>query len=258
MHWESPWGDGFPGWHIECSAMSMKYLGPQIDIHTGGIDHIAVHHPNEIAQSEAATGKSPFVKYWVHHNFVQIEGEKMSKSFGNFMTIDDVVKRGIDPHALRLLFLQAHYRNELNFTWDALKASGIALKRMQLAYKTLGKTASTENLEDNPYMVLFREAVVDDVNTAKAVGILWQVIKSPLDSQLKKSLIDRFNLVFGLNLTTQVGHVIPKEVTQLAEERKAAKARGEFDLADNLRDKIVVLGYTVKDTKGGNFEILKI
>jgi len=258
MHWESPWGDGFPGWHIECSAMGMKYLGPQIDIHTGGIDHIAVHHPNEIAQSEAATGKSPFVKYWIHHNFVQIEGEKMSKSLGNFMTIDDVIARGIDPYAIRLLFLQAHYRNELNFTWDALKASAVALQRMQSSYNALGESANTDNLAENPYMVSFRKALADDVNTAKAVGILWQVMRSSLNNQLKKLLIDKFNLVLGLNLAEQPRKTIPEEITQLAEERKVAKARGEFDLADKMRDKIIGMGYTIRDTKDGKSEIVKI
>ncbi len=258
MHWESPWGDGFPGWHIECSAMSIKYLGPQIDIHTGGIDHIAVHHANEIAQSEAATGKSPFVKYWVHHNFVQIEGEKMSKSLGNFMTIDDVVKRGIDPYALRLLFLQTHYRTELNFTWEALKASDVALKRLREAYEGLGNERDVQGLEKDAHMKQFREAIADDVNIAKAVGVLWQVMRSDLDNAKKKALVDTFNTVFGLDLVAKTDSEIPTEVTVLAEKRKIAKDQNDFVLADDLRKQVLSMGYAIKDGKEGNYVIRKV
>lgn len=258
MHWESPWGDGFPGWHIECSAMSMRYLGPQIDIHTGGIDHISVHHPNEIAQSEAATGKSPFVKYWVHHNFVQVEGQKMSKSLGNFMTIDDVEKRGIDPFALRLLFLQAHYRNELNFTWEALKASEVALKRLQNIYAELGTVSGEETLENEPFLKQFIEAIEDDINVAKAVGILWQVVKSDLPNAKKKSLVDSFNQVFGLNLSSIPAESIPAELIALAEKRKAAKTKGDFATADEIRKQIAERGYSLKDQKDGYYVIHKV
>jgi cysteinyl-tRNA synthetase len=255
MHWESPWGDGFPGWHIECSAMSMKYLGPQIDIHTGGIDHISVHHPNEIAQSEAATDKSPFVKYWVHHNFVQVEGEKMSKSLENFLTIDDVTKRGIDPYALRLLFLQAHYRNELNFTWDALKGSEVALKRLREIYCELGNESNTRDMEIGGFMKQFIEAIADDVNTAKAVSILWQMIKSDLTNPQKKALIDRWNTVLGLDLAPRGETDIPQEVVSLAEKRKDAKEKKDFSLADDLRKKIEEKGYIVKDQKNDDYVI---
>jgi cysteinyl-tRNA synthetase len=129
MHWPSPWGEGFPGWHIECSAMSMKYLGDTIDIHTGGVDHIPVHHPNEIAQSEAATGKQ-FVRYWVHHEHIQVNGVKMSKSLNNFYTIDDLRKQEINPISVRLLFLQSHYRQQMNFTWESAKAADEAYRRL--------------------------------------------------------------------------------------------------------------------------------
>ncbi|MBP6994469.1 cysteine--tRNA ligase, partial [Candidatus Woesebacteria bacterium] len=259
MHWESPWGDGFPGWHIECSAMSMRYLGPQIDIHTGGIDHISVHHPNEIAQSEAATGKSPFVKYWVHHNFVQIEGQKMSKSLGNFMTIDDVEKRGIDPFALRLLFLQTHYRNELNFTWEALKASDVALKRLQGAYTELKDAPSDLDIQDEPHLTRFTEAISDDVNVAKGVSILWQVVKSDLPNAKKKSLIDAFNQVFGLNLSSpQSTEQVPAEIITLADQRKQAKAQNDFKTADSIRNQILERGYSLKDQKDGHYEIHKV
>src|SRR5690606_13097236 len=131
MEWESPWGKGFPGWHIECSAMSVKYLGNQFEIHTGGIDHIPVHHTNEIAQAENATGEKPFVQIWVHHNFLRVDGQKMSKSLENFYTVDDAIERGFHPMALKLLFLTAHYRDELNFTWDSLAGSQKAWERLQ-------------------------------------------------------------------------------------------------------------------------------
>lgn len=258
MHWESPWGDGFPGWHIECSAMSMKYLGPQIDVHTGGIDHIPVHHPNEIAQSEAATGKAPFVKYWVHHNFVQIEGEKMSKSLGNFMTIDDVIKRDIDPYALRLLFLQSHYRSELNFTWEALKASETALNRLREGYRELGTETSAKTLENLDVMIQFRSALEDDFNTAKTVGILWNVLKSDTDAATKKALVDAFNRVLGLDLAAKNEQEIPQEVLDLARQRKLSKSKRDFESADTLRKQILELGYLVKDKKDGNYEIKKV
>jgi cysteinyl-tRNA synthetase len=233
----------------------MKYLGPQIDIHTGGIDHISVHHPNEIAQSEAATDKSPFVKYWVHHNFVQVEGEKMSKSLENFLTIDDVTKRGIDPYALRLLFLQAHYRNELNFTWDALKGSEVALKRLREIYCELGNESNTRDMEIGGFMKQFIEAIADDVNTAKAVSILWQMIKSDLTNPQKKALIDRWNTVLGLDLAPRGETDIPQEVVSLAEKRKDAKEKKDFSLADDLRKKIEEKGYIVKDQKNDDYVI---
>jgi cysteinyl-tRNA synthetase len=147
MVWESPWNKrGFPGWHIECSAMSMKYLGTKFEIHTGGIDHIPIHHTNEIAQSEAATGKTPFVKYWVHHNFLLVDGEKMSKSLGNFYTIDDILKKGFSPQALRLLFLGTHYRSEQNFTWDSLKAAEKSWQRLKTKVLELKKGDATKEL----------------------------------------------------------------------------------------------------------------
>lgn len=170
MHWESPWGDGFPGWHIECSAMSMKYLGETIDIHSGGIDHIPVHHENEIAQSEAATGKQ-FVRFWVHQNFLQVHGEKMSKSLGNFYTIDDVKKQGIDPLSLRLLFLQTHYRQPMNFTWESAKAADEAYKKLKeyvLAFRSqTNRTALSEEKLDkvNEYRQRFQDALANDLQT---------------------------------------------------------------------------------------------
>src|SRR5258706_3274603 len=137
MHWESPWGDGFPGWHIECSAMSMKYLGEQFDIHTGGEDHLSIHHPNEIAQSEAATGKKPFVKYWFHSAFLTVDGKKMSKSLGNVYKVADIAERGFSPIALRYLYLSTHYKKTMNFTWEALEAASNAYLKLRRDFKAL-------------------------------------------------------------------------------------------------------------------------
>ncbi len=260
MHWESPWGDGFPGWHIECSAMSMKYLGPQFDIHTGGIDHIPVHHANEIAQSEAATGQAPFVRYWVHHNFVQVEGQKMSKSLGNFLTIDDVMREGIDPYALRLLFLQSHYRSELNFTWEALRASEKALIRLREAYHAL--TPRTRSAPDLPADILhaFEDAISHDFNTAQAVGIMWSVLRDENDDTVKRALIERFNRVFGLDLgaTPQTDQPIPSDILALGRQRQDAKQSGDYTRADALRDEITSHGYLVVDHKDGTFDIKKV
>lgn len=258
MHWESPWGDGFPGWHIECSAMSMKYLGPQMDLHTGGIDHVPVHHTNEIAQSEAATGMSPFVKYWVHHNFLRIEGQKMSKSLGNFFTIDDVVKKGFEPGALRLLILQAHYRSEMNFTWDALKATQVAFKRLQNMVTHISRDALPNILTNSAYMEEFDEAISDDFNFAKALGILWEVIKSTLSDASKYAHIRAMNEVLGLDLTGKTQDVIPQEVIALAQQRKEAKDMKDYIKADQLRGDITKMGYTILDEKDGSFQLCKV
>jgi cysteinyl-tRNA synthetase len=153
MEWDSPWGTGFPGWHLECSAMSMKYLGEQFDIHTGGEDHIAIHHTNEIAQSEAATGKSPFVKYWLHTAFLTVDGVKMSKSLNNFYTVGDVIKKGFDPLALRYLYLGAHYRDPLNFTWDSLAASQNALEKLRSQMAMLKDQTDRTVLSEEIFLV---------------------------------------------------------------------------------------------------------
>lgn len=259
MHWTSPWGEGFPGWHIECSAMSMKYLGPQIDIHTGGIDHIAIHHPNEIAQSEASSGKSPFVRYWIHHNFVKIEGAKMSKSLGNFLTIDDIINKNFDPYALRLLFLQTHYRNESNFTWDALAGASVALKKLQNIYSQLPQALTNDNLSSNPYYIAFDKAISDDFNFAKAVGIMWEVVKSDLDGQVKRGLIDSFNQVLGLNIKPDTNKdPISDEAKQLMQARHEAKLAHDYALADSLREQISKIGYAITDDKDGNSSLSKV
>lgn len=191
MEWDSPWGKGFPGWHIECSAMSMKYLGEQFAFHTGGIDHIPVHHANEIAQSENATGKRPFVKYWVHHNFLLVDGQKMSKSLGNFFTVPQVVEKGYSPMALKMLYLGANYRDELNFTWESLTGSQRGYEKLQRRVSALLQEAGLSDLSEvaefdrqqasgelqNLYDQ-FAEALQNDLKTPIALATLWKTLKS--------------------------------------------------------------------------------
>lgn len=254
MHWESPWGDGFPGWHIECSAMSMKYLGKTIDIHTGGIDHIPVHHENEIAQSEAANGVE-FVHYWMHYHFLQVEGQKMSKSLGNFFTIEDITKRGIHPLAFRLLLLQSHYRQPMNFTWTSAESVNEAYKKMKKTISELKKGPEKEeiiSMQAQKYKHLFVEAISNDFQTPIAIATLWTLLK---DDQIpdgeKRALVADFDKVLGLQLLTEEEKKsIPEEITALAQERVQAKQAKEYAKADELRKKIEEKGYKIEDKKG--------
>lgn len=252
MHWDSPWGDGFPGWHIECSAMSMKYLGEQFDIHTGGEDHISIHHPNEIAQSEAATGKHPFVKYWLHTAFLRIDGKKMSKSLENFYTVEDVEKKGFDPLALRYLYLGAHYRDPLNFTWDSLQAAQSALVKIknQISnFKNTDRTIlSAEKSEKvDKFRNEFLEAVNDDLNTPKALAILWEMLKSNVPSGDKYDLAMDFDEILGLKLGESKNVETPENVKALMEQRDQLRSEGKFEEADKIRNEIQKLGFEVSD-----------
>jgi cysteinyl-tRNA synthetase len=264
MVWPSPWADrSFPGWHIECSAMACHYLGEQFEIHTGGIDHIPVHHTNEIAQAEAAFGKSPFVKYWVHHNFLQVEGEKMSKSLGNVFNIDDVVEKGFNPMALRLLFLTTHYRSEMNFTWDNLAGMQKAYdKLIATVIKMLDEQAESSekavDISDNQFYKQFKSHITNDLNTAEAVAVLWQVIKADLSVNQKLALLAAFDHVLGLQLfeiaqnrQTEEKATLPEEVQALADKRVQARTDKDWQLADDLRDQLAEMGYQVDDTAGG-------
>ncbi len=255
MHWESPWGDGFPGWHIECSAMSMKYLGAPIDIHTGGIDHIPVHHENEIAQSEAANGK-PFVHYWMHYHHLHVDGQKMSKSLGSFYTIKDVQAKGILPMGLRLLFLQSHYRQPINFTWASAYAADEAYRRLQYEVSKLPSAKDhTLSVAGKRFKTDFKEAMGSDLQTPKAVAVLFTALKSTLSAEDKYCIAESCNEVLGLNLFSPIHKsdqaTIPDEVVELASNRVAAKQQKDFTRADALRKQIEQLGYTVKDTKEG-------
>ena len=249
MHWNSPWGEGFPGWHIECSAMSMKYLGETIDIHSGGIDHIPVHHENEMAQSEGATGK-PFVKYWFHNNFLTVDGQKMSKSLGNFYTIEDIEKNIIDPISLRLLFLQSHYRQPLNFTWQSARASQEAYKRLReifLSLKAKKILISLSSTKAKNFQNQFIQALENDLQTPQAVAIMWDMIKSDITNDEKYFLLMDFDKVFGLNLGKIIEEKVPVNIIKLAEKRLEARKTRNFDMSDKLRIKIEKAGYKIED-----------
>lgn len=254
MHWNSPWGEGFPGWHIECSAMSIKYLGETIDIHAGGHDLIPVHHENEIAQSEAATGKQ-FVRFWFHSAFLMVEGEKMSKSLGNFLTVDDVQKKGIEPMALRYLFFQTHYRQQMNFTWNAAKAAQQTYNKLkefvlELRRQTKRQYLSEEKLiKVDTYRDQFVQALERDLQLPQAIAVLWQMLKSNIPSEDKYDLLIEFDRVLGLKLSEVVEESIPNEIIDLAEKRKEARQNKNFEESDNLRKNIEKKGYVVEDVE---------
>jgi cysteinyl-tRNA synthetase len=258
MEWDSPWGVGFPGWHIECSAMSMKYLGEQFDIHTGGVDHIAIHHTNEIAQSLAATGKIP-AKYWMHGEFLKVDGRRMGKSLGNAYTLHDIEDKGYEPLALRYLYLGAHYRDTLNFTWrsiDAAQKSLDNLRDLVLSAKTdKNRTilSSEKERKINDFSTSFRDAVEDDLNTSKALAVLWQALKSNIPSEDKYDLVLTFDEVLGLGLSSLESELfeIPKEVEDLIRKRESLRKAGDFKAADELRERIESMGFRVEDTAAG-------
>ncbi len=250
MHWPNPnniEGEGFPGWHIECSAMAMNYLGETIDIHTGGIDHIPVHHENEIAQSECATGHE-FVRFWVHHEFLHVNGEKMSKSKHNFYTLQDIEGHNIDPIAMRLLCMQTSYRKPLNFTWDSLVAADAQLKKLQ----KFASTQSSLGLIHTDSLTAFTEALTDDLNTARAMAVVWEMLGDPLLSPADKwSTLLAIDTVLGLNLADVEKFVITDSARTLASKRDEARAAKNYTLSDTLRKELEDLGYSVLDTPNG-------
>jgi cysteinyl-tRNA synthetase len=270
MVWKSPWAErGFPGWHIECSAISRDQLGDQIDLHSGGVDHIPVHHTNEIAQSEAVTGKSPFVKYWVHHNFLQIDGQKMSKSLGNLFTIEDVEDRGFHPLALRLLFLTAHYRSEMNFTWENLAGAQKSYHKLvnfvskALAAQDDSQLSQKQKAAVKDYHQRFFELLEDDLKTSEAVAVMWEVVKVDLPAAAKLELLLEFDQILGLSLdrveeiNKELDAVdletaeLSVEVSALLEKRRVAREQKDFALADKLRDQLQIQGFVVEDTDAG-------
>ena len=252
--WKSPFGEGRPGWHIECSAMSMKYLGEHFDIHTGGVDNIFPHHENEIAQSEAATGKK-FVNYWLEAEHLLVNGTKMAKSLGNYYTLRDIEKKGFSPLDFRYLVLTAHYRSRLNFTWRALEASKKALNNL---YKEILEISNgNEKLADSKvykdFENKFISAINDDLNTSKALGVLWEVLKSKkLSKQSKRKLLKNFDKVLGLKLFEfKKKSVTPVKILKLANERERLRLNKQFIQGDLLRKEIEALGYIVEDTAKG-------
>lgn len=258
MKWNSPWGVGCPGWHIECSAMGEKYLGNSIDIHTGGIDHKPIHHENEIAQNDAKEGKR-VVKNWMHVEFLQVDGGKMSKSLGNLYTLDDLIKKGYCPLDFRYMNLLTHYRKALNFTFESLASSASALKSLRnlvLEHKDAPNKTKQEILTN--YENQFICAISDDLNIPLALGVLWKMLKSEEKSNDIFLLAKKFDGVFSLDLEKETkADEIPEEILNLANQRKIARENKDYAKSDEIRNLISSKGYTILDTKEG-FEIKKI
>ena len=253
MEWESPWGLGFPGWHVECSAMSMKYLGDMLDIHCGGTDHIDVHHTNEIAQSEAATGK-PFFKYWMHGAFLIITGgKKMAKSDGNFLTLDSsFVRQGIDPLVYRFAAFLTHYRKPMEYSDEGIQAAHNGLQHLRNQVRTLMDTASKATTTDPGFLEKFKAAVNNDLNMPQALAVVQELLKSDLDAGVKLATILDYDRILGLDLDTiSADQRIPAEVELLVDARRQAREAKNWALSDQLRDQIQALGYVVQDGPQG-------
>ncbi len=256
MKWDGPWGPSYPGWHIECSAMSTKYLGEEFDIHTGGIDLIPTHHENEIAQNKGACGKNP-AHYWIHGEYLLINGGKMSKSLGNTYLIDDIIARGYSPLAYRLFNYSCHYRGKLNFTWEGIESANTSLIRLREGYqKHLNGNSdiSDEIIADMENR--FHQAINDDMNMPLALSVVWEAVKYPEKSPKIAQLLKKFDTVLGIKIDEVQETKIPQEILDLVEERKQARSDKNWSESDRLRDLIAEKGYIVKDTKDGT-EVLK-
>jgi len=252
MEWESPWGVGFPGWHIECSAMSMKYLGDMLDIHCGGTDHIDVHHTNEIAQSEAATGR-PFFKYWMHGAFLIIAGgKKMAKSEGNFLTLEaSFIRKNIDPLVFRFASFLSHYRKPMEYSDEAIQAAQNGLQHVHNQVRSLldGNQATTI---DSGYQEKFKASLNNDLNMPQALAVVQELLKSELDAGIKLATVFDYDRVLGFELDKiSVDQLLPDEVQSLTDARRQARNSKNWALSDELRDKIQALGYTVQDSPQG-------
>ena len=255
MKWDSFWGKCYPGWHIECSAMSKKYLGEVFDIHTGGIDHIPIHHENEIAQSKGYCSKIP-AHYWMHVDFLQVNGGKMSKSLNNLYTLEDLEKKGYEPLVYRVFNFSSHYRNKINFTWEAMDSAKTSLNRIREGYlKHLEGSNVIEEDVINSYREEFLEAINDDLNMPVAMSVVWNVIKEQRKSKQFKDLLLEFDEVLGLNLkdytANKENEAIPENILKIVEERKIARENKDFRKSDELRDLLKEKGYIVKDSKDG-------
>lgn len=255
LGWESPWGLGFPGWHIECTAMIFTLLGKQIDIHTGGIEHIPVHHNNELAQAEAASGKR-FAQYWLHNDHITIEGKKISKSLGNTVYLHNIIDKGFSARALRYWFLTAHYRSPANFTWDALDGANTALARLKRAYVELPQGGNP----DKQYLQDFYAALANDLDTPKALALVWTLLKDKeVEPAAKRATILAMDRVFCLGLVdalsphklTITQGDLPSQAQTLLTQREEARAQKDFAQADALRAQLHELGYEVADTPQG-------
>lgn len=253
MEWDSPWGVGFPGWHIECSAMSTKYLGNQFDIHVGGEDLRSTHHPNEIAQAEGATGKKPFVAMWVHGAFLLVDGGRMGKSLGNAFTVDEIIGRGYEPLALRYFYMTGHYRRQLNFTWEALQSAQTALLKLRGIYRGLTEAEERTMLSQEKldklqlYNQNFKFKLSDDLDFPGALAVVWEVAKSNIPSRDKAELLTEFDQVLGLQLATSSVQAMSLEVADLLAKREQLRKDKRWEEADKVREQIEKLGWKVND-----------
>lgn len=259
QYWTSPFqsllvkdGVGFPGWHIECSAMCKALLGNTIDIHMGGVEHIPVHHTNEIAQSEAANGVR-FVQYWLHNEHLLVDGKKMAKSEGTSYTRSDIISHGYDAVTLRYFFLQAHYRSKQNFTWEALEASSRALKDLRDKVSGLReeKNKKSDSEKARVFKQQFEDALSDDINIPQALAVLWDTVKADITDGEKRSLLSLFDTVLGLDLCTWKKDVIPPDIYALGEQRMKLRKEKKFAESDAIRDQMFKLGYSIEDTSSG-------
>ncbi|MDQ6916853.1 MAG: cysteine--tRNA ligase [Pseudomonadota bacterium] len=252
MEWQSPWGIGFPGWHIECSAMAQKYLGDFFDIHCGGEDHIPVHHTNEIAQTQARVG-TRLANFWMHAYFLLSNDAKMAKSAGEFLRLQSLVDRGYDPLAYRYLCLTAHYRTQLNFTWDALDAAAKGLERLRSGVFALGEAAMSVAAVDAGYRERYTAEINDDLNLPRALALGWEVLRGDLPPGTKRATLLEFDRVFGLGLAAWApnAEAVPEPVAALASARAAARLARQWAEADRLRAEILAAGWEMEDRADG-------
>ena len=260
MKWDSPWGLSYPGWHIECSAMSKKYLGDKFDIHTGGIDLIPTHHENEIAQSKGCSGKNP-ANYWMHGEYLLINNGKMSKSLGNAYLIKDITEKGYDPLVYKLFNYSCHYRNKLNFTWEGIESTSKSLERLKNGFKIhkQGDNVISSNIIEE-FKQKFLLAINDDMNMPSALAVVWEVIRYETKSKQLADLLLKFDSVLGLDIQKEVSRNeenISDEILDLIELRKQARIEKNWMKSDKIRDEILEKGYQIKDSKDG-MEIKKI
>ena len=254
MQWDSFFGKSYPGWHLECSAMGYKYLGKHFDIHTGGIDHIPIHHENEIAQAMGFCGEIP-ANYWIHVNFLTVDGNKMSKSLNNLYTIDELEDKGYEPLVYRMFNFSSSYRAQINFTFEAMDSAKISLDRLREGY--LKHANGTEEVSDEEIEALeeqFHKAINDDLNMPVAMSVVWNIIKNPIKSKKFQELLLKFDTVLGFDLKNYTGKLlsdIPEEDKELVELRNTARKNKDWKESDRIRDILLSKGYIVKDTPDG-------
>ena len=263
MKWDSPWGLSYPGWHLECSVMGRRFLGERFDIHTGGVDHIPIHHENEIAQDIGSFGHNP-ANFWMHVEFLLVDGGKMSKSLGNIYTISELAEKGYEPLAFKLFNYTSSYRIQLNFTFDGLQAAKTALNRLRrgyLAHRDANELIDEDTIKD--YEIKFNKAINDDLNMPAAMSVVWEIVKNEKKSKQLADLLLKFDQVLGLDLENSENYLnekidVPQEILDLVEERKTAKANKDYAKADEIRDLINSKGYSIKDSADGEVQIEKI